>query len=160
MPFQVTRHLEGQVPDSVAFSTVGLSKFELTSRRTRKSIRHELIMCVPDSLRDGSVPGLLQQVGLTTLRSGNALLRGDVIGPAGPVLPGSSLTALYVGVPVYFPDEFAEVEEDGKTIIIAWLVPISDSEADYITEHGWRQFEHLLAEKDPDLVDVSRPSIC
>lgn len=155
-PFQVARFAGGMILDAVSFSTVGLSKYPLSSRRTGRGIRHELVMCVKDVLRDGPVPGLLQQAGNESLASGRPYLRGDVIGPRGGLFPRSELTALYVALPVYFPDDFAVAFENEAEIAIAWLVPISTGEADFVASHGWQAFEDLLTREDPDLLDVYR----
>jgi hypothetical protein len=66
---------------------------------------------------------------------------------------------VYVAIPVYFPDDFAVYDGDGDPIVIAWLVPISADEASYVKQHGWEAFETHLAETDPDLTDVFRPSL-
>ncbi len=103
--------------------------------------------------------GLLQQIGMEALAADRPLLRGDVIGPRGELFAGSGLEAVYVAIPVYLPDEFAVCDEDGTEIVIAWLVPISSSETQYVREHGWRAFEDRLVESDPDLTDVFRASL-
>jgi Suppressor of fused protein (SUFU) len=69
------------------------------------------------------------------------------------------MEALYVTLPVYFPNEFFTSEEESHTVVIAWLVPISASEAHYIVHHGWADFEDRLAEQDPDLTDFGRQPI-
>lgn len=159
MPFQVVRFPQGSGPETVSFATVGLSRHPLRSAAGGKEIRHELLMIVPDRLRDGPVPGLLQQIGMEALSAGRPLLRGEVIGPRGELFPDSGMEAVYVAIPVYFPDEFGVCDEDGAEIVIAWLVPISANEAQYVRDHGWRTFEERLVERDPDLTDVFRASL-
>lgn len=116
-------------------------------------------MVVPESLTAGPVPSLLHQVAMNALAQQSALLRGDVLGPQGPILPESSMEAFYVGMPVYFPDDFSTCEEQGRTIVIAWLIPISRTEADFVFNHGWSAFEDQLVDHDPDLTDPLRPSL-
>lgn len=82
-----------------------------------------------------------------------------MIGPAGALVPGSGLTALYVTMPSYFPRDFATFSGDHGEVVIAWLVPISDREADYLSTHGWDAFEDRLVEQDPDLVNFHRPTM-
>ena len=159
MPFQVVRFGQGSGPGTVSFSTLGLSRYGLPSSTSGREIRHELLMIMPDSLRDGPVPSLLHQVGMDVLTTERPLLRGDVIGPKGPLVPGSSMEALYVGIPVYFPDEFGACQEDGHSVVIAWLIPISAQEAAYVGRQGWEAFEDRLVEADPDLTDVYRASL-
>ena len=40
------------------------------------------------------------------------------------------------------------------------MIPISVSERDYVSDSGWDVFERRLVDKDPDLLDLNRPSIC
>ncbi|MDQ0201954.1 hypothetical protein J2S10_005165 [Neobacillus ginsengisoli] len=94
------------------------------------------------------------------LDSRNAFVRGDVIGPYGPIFDDSNLEALYVTIPGYFPDSFDAFKvDDKKTIIMAWLIPITSKEAEFIRQTGWEEFENKLEELNPDLIDLKRESI-
>lgn len=159
MPFKIVRFSYGSGPGTVSFCTLGLSRYGLRSTTSGREIRHEFLMVLPDSLRDGPAPSVLHQVGMDVLVSNRALLRGDVLGPQGPLFPGSSMEALYVGMPVYFPDEFASCREEEDAVVIAWLIPISAREANYVARLGWDSFEDRLVEADPDLTDVYRRSL-
>lgn len=157
MPFQIVRFTGGSDADSVGYSTLGLSRRVLPSPTSHLHIRHELLMLAPKALKPDHVASILLQVGEMLIGTERALLRGDVIGPAGALVPGSELTALYVTMPMYFPEEFATYSDDDGAVVIAWLVPITDSEADYVSSHGWDAFEDKLVEQDPDVVDFHRP---
>lgn len=159
MAFQIVQFSGGSDPGSVAFSTLGLSRHALQSPVSGRSIRHELLMLAPGSFPADRVVSLLEQVGTMTLGSHRPLLRGDVIGPAGALVPGSDLTALYVTGPVYFPDDFAIARSRDGDVVVAWLVPISTAEAQYVGRHGWQQFEEELVAHDPDLVDFERAGL-
>ncbi|MBW8761509.1 MAG: suppressor of fused domain protein [Microbacterium sp.] len=159
MPFQIVRFTGGSDADSVGYSTLGLSRRVLPSPTSHLHIRHELLMLAPEALKPDHVASILLQVGKMVIGMERALLRGDVIGPAGALVPGTDLTALYVTMPTYFPDEFATYSDDDGAVVIAWLVPITDSEADYVSSHGWDAFEDKLVEQDPDLVDFHRSAI-
>jgi hypothetical protein len=159
MPFQVVRFSDGSDFDSVGYATLRLSRFPLSSRTTGRVIRQELLVLAAESLDPDRVVSLLLQVGSAALHARHALLRGDVIGPAGAFIPGSDLTALYVAAPVYFPDEFATFVGDEGEVVIVWLVPISTLEANFVARRGWSAFEDKLVEQDPDLVDFSRPGM-
>jgi hypothetical protein len=136
------------------FSTLGLSRHPLTSRTSGRQLRLELLV----GGRPGDfLPGLLAQVAEELLGSGEAILRGDVLGPRGPLVPGSALEAWYAAIPVYQDDEFAAAAlDDGARAAIVWLVPVSRAEAAYVRSHGWQAFEDELVRHDPDLLDLGR----
>jgi hypothetical protein len=160
MPFQVAACGGGVVKDVTAFVTLGLSRAGLASVISNKLIRQELLMTVRSDCDVGGIPSLLQQIGSEALKKGVAYLRGDVIGPRGPLFNGSSLQAVYVTMPVYYPESFAVYKEpDGSSKVIAWLVPITLAEVEYIRRHGWSEFENLLAQRNPDLLNPRRSSM-
>lgn len=163
MPFQVVECRRTAIDDVIAFITLGLSHTELAMSECPdcgpRTVRQELLFLARTGGGDLPVPSLLQQVGQEALRQGTAYLRGEVIGPRGPLF-GSRLEALYVAAPVYQPDEFAGCTEvDGTERVIAWLVPITGEEAAFVRSWGWRAFESLLVEKNPDLTDTARLSV-
>lgn len=157
LPFQVVETTRGPIDETVAFLTIGLSNSPLTSVRTGRLIRQELTMVVRTQQGGLGVPSVLQQVASAVLASGQPLLRGDVLGPSGPLFERSSLEALYVAIPVYFKEAFAACDVPGVgSVIFAWLIPISRDEAEYVRVCGWERFEDRLADENPDLVDVFR----
>ncbi|MFI5711513.1 suppressor of fused domain protein [Kribbella sp. NPDC051620] len=155
MPFSVARYPEGSGSGSCAFSTIGLSKHELHWPNGR-TVRQELLMLVTDEHRDGSIPAVLQQVGTMLMAEHHAVRLGDLFGPNGPVVAGSALEAFWVHQPVYQPDDFAVFKD---TIVIAWLIPISPAEADFVRRRGSDAFQELLIEQDPNLMDLFRDSV-
>ncbi len=139
------------------FATIGLSRHHLKSRTSGRQLRLELITAGRPA---EFLPGLLGQVADELLASHEALLRGDVIGPRGPLVPGSALEAWYAAAPVYQDDGFAAVDlDDGARAAIVWLVPVSRAEAAYVGSHGWRAFEDELVRHDPDLLDLGRAEL-
>lgn len=179
LPFQVVRWSRGPDVGSVVYSTLGLSRTVMDSGcDAPRQVRQELVMMVTKSLPAEYVLAVFVDAVSVTVRTGRALARGDVLGPVPPVSPagggagltalpapgrprssiwGSEMSALYVADPVYLPDEFARVGvDDGPEVRMAWLVPITSAEARFVREHGWEEFEELLADQDPDLVDVFR----
>jgi hypothetical protein len=157
MPFQVVKFSRGSDLESVAYSTLGLSPHVLRSPRSGRAIRQELMMLAPLAPQHDVVVSLLLQVGAMALANDRALLRGEVIGPAGPIAEGSRLTSFYVGSPVYFPDEFATYAGPAGEVVVAWLVPVSDAEAGLVARAGWEALENEFVLRDPDLVDFHRP---
>ncbi|RZU16410.1 suppressor of fused protein SUFU [Kribbella rubisoli] len=159
MPFQIVRFAQGSGDRTVAFATLGLGRYPLISAATGRTIRHELLLLVSEELVNEPFPSLLQEIGEEAIRDDRALLRGDLLGPRGPLISESHLEALYVTMPVYFPDDFATCDSPDGPIVIAWLVPVSLAEARYIDSAGWEAFEDRLIEQDPNLMDFSRKSV-
>ena len=159
-PLNVVRLPGGPLAGCKVFATVGLNLHELKCPRSSTLIRQELVFLAANSFGDQNVPGLLQQVGREALESHTALLRGDVLGPRGRLFQDGEMEALYVSVPAYFPESFAAfTPQEGLTIVIAWLVPVTAGEAAFVTRFGWSAFEDNLASSQPDLCDPTRPGL-
>lgn len=103
--------------------------------------------------------GNLLTVAHDLISTHRALLRGEVIGPRGPIVAGSVLEAYYCALPVYFKDGLATFRGTVPGTVIIWVVPISHAEAHFVWEHGWQKFEDLLIARDPDLMDLRRNSL-
>jgi hypothetical protein len=158
-PFQVVECNGGAVVGATVFFTLGLSRFPLDSAAADKKIRHELFIATPQENRPKATPSVLQQIGGETVRSGKAWLRGQVLGPRGPLF-GSPMTAFYVMPAIGWPDAAAiHVENNGTRIVMARLVPITASEARFVHDHGWEPFEKILLDADSDLLDFERDPV-
>jgi len=151
----------GPIQNILTLATLGLSKVHLKLRKSGKLIRQELVFLLRDTAGTRNLPGVLQELVHEILQRGEALPRGIVIGPRGPLLEDSTVEALYVTAPVYFPDSFHVFRPaDGSDpIVLVWLVPITSKEAEYVRSHGWESFEERLAHYDPDLLDIHRASM-
>ena len=162
LPFQVAEFRGGgQLAGSTSYATVGLSAHYLPSPSGDKEMSMELIMSTHSALAPGRLPQSLQHLTKDLLRRHTAILRGQTFTLPGAVADGSVLSALYAAVPGYFDEDFDSVEiEDGRGVAVVWMIPISVSERDYVSDSGWDVFERRLVDKDPDLLDLNRPSIC
>lgn len=70
------------------------------------------------------------------------------------------MEAIYATSPFYFPSAFEVFEPAGLgPVNITWLIPVLREEGKFIQEQGWEAFEELIATKEPDLVDMERPSL-
>lgn len=88
------------------------------------------------------------------------LLYGDVVGPAGPLVPGASMDAIFVCEPTYYPAEFSSfVSVDGCKVQVRWLIPIHTVEARVVADRGARALEELLEKEDPDLLSLHRDAV-
>jgi Suppressor of fused protein (SUFU) len=152
-------HFAGQpVVEADTWATLGLSRIELEQPSCR--IRQELVFTCYREFKDWRPADILHVVASDVGLNAKALLRGDVLGPAGPLFDqASALEALYCAAPAaYFPDDFAEFGGTRPTTAFVWLVPLTVNEARFVREHGWSRFEDLLKDVDPDLLDLLRSS--
>jgi hypothetical protein len=147
------------VPGATAYCTLGLSKHCFHSAAGRK-FRQELLGCSWHRFDELAPEAILSAVAEELLATHTALVRGEVIGPRGPLVAGSALEALYCSQPVYFSDALATFAGSEPATVFVWLVPISAAEARYVADRGWSAFEDHLVARDPDLLDLLRPSTC
>ena len=105
------------------------------------------------------IASVLHAVAAELLEKHVALPRGQVIGPRGPLVPGSSLEAIACLSPWYWPDSFASFQEGSRITVMVWLVPIYPAEAEFIRKAGVDAFEARISEIDPDLLDLRRAPI-
>jgi len=159
-PFQVAQCPVGGIRETDAFVTLGLSKYELRSSSSGRPLRLELLAMIRRTEAVGTLPAILQGVGLELLATGRALLRGEVVGPRGPLWGHSKLQALYASSPVYLDDGFASCDlGDGTKCAFVWLMPITTNESAFVTTHGWEAFEDILATENPDLLVSDRDDV-
>ena len=57
-------------------------------------------------------------------------------------------------LPLYIPVKVVDV-----FTAWAWLVPVSEPEADYIRKNGWDEFWNFTGHEDCDLLNISRDSV-
>jgi hypothetical protein len=138
--------------------TLGLSHHRL-SQPSGTDLRQELMLHLPTTDQPANAAGILFQVAAELLDGHRGLLRGEIIGPRGPLFAATRMTALYATVPVYLPDEFAVCPTEAGLVVMTWLVPVTDEEAGYLRTHGWHALEQAFLAENPDLTDLSRPSI-
>lgn len=146
------------LPGAKTFVTTGLHRHLL--HLDERLFRHELLMSVWKKIPDEDIVSFMHQfVCNVILHAHHPLLRSEVIGPSLPIIPGSSLTAIYATLPVLFKDDFAVFRRTTPPTVFVWLLPIHAQEADFIQNEGWSAFEDFLVEKDPDLLDMQRESV-
>lgn len=159
-PFSILRFEGGPIAKTVTHCTLGFSNFPVPSKVSDKLIRLELMFMARSDVGDRNIPAILHDICKQSMDSDSALLRGEVIGPQGRLFAEFEMEALYVASPVYLPDDFGYfIKADGNVGAIAWLVPITRREAEFIFEQGWPKFEDRLLTINPDLLDFRRASI-
>jgi hypothetical protein len=158
--FRVIYFEKGPIDRTGVVATLGLSNTPLPIGKSERTVRLELVMVFRHEIGPQNLPSVLEQVGTEALFRGRAYLCGDVIGPRGLLIKDGTVSALYVAMPVYFPEGFETVHIEGEDpIVIAWLVPITEAEANFVRTEGSSAFENKLEEYDPDLLDFQRKSI-
>lgn len=156
LPFQVVRYAHGPDVGSVAYSTLGLSRRTFAAK-DGTGVRQELVILATKSLPVEYVLNVVRDVAASMAERNHALRQGEVLGPVPPPVPRSAMVAVYAALPVYFDDSFAtHVSASGEQVELVWVVPVTQPEAQFVRSHGWEAFEDLLADQDPDLVDVFR----
>lgn len=117
----------------------------------------ELVMTVHAAQAPARLPQVLQFVGAEQIAGHAPILRGQTIALPGSIAAGCGLSSLYAAIPGYFdPDFDVATLDDGRDVVISWMVPISEVERQYVQENGWKAFEQKLTERDPDLLDIFR----
>ncbi|MDG4820257.1 suppressor of fused domain protein [Asanoa sp. WMMD1127] len=138
--------------------TVGLWQRHLTVGGDG-ALHQELLMHVPNEDYPARAAGLLFQVAGELVGREAGLRQGQVLGPAGPVFPGSRMTALVATNPGYLPESFAVCRAEAVPIVLTLLVPVTTREADLVRSRGLPALTHLFAAQDPDLTNPNRPEV-
>jgi len=74
-----------------------------------------------------------------------AVLRGDCIGPRGPLRPGSRFEALYCTSPIFLDEaDHSMVDEAGRDVALVWVLPVTSEEAGLRRDAGWEVLEDRL----------------
>jgi hypothetical protein len=153
---QVVSFREQPQAGIATFATLGLSRYSLKQKQDGKKIRQELLVSSSDVLPPDAVAAFLLSVAEHALRQERALLRGEVIGPHSPVIPSSTLTAVFVTNPSPLNRALIDFASDPPPTVFAYLIPITANEASLVQEKGWQWFEEELEEQDPDIWDLNR----
>jgi len=139
-------------------ATLGLSDTVLAMSEGRK-VRQELLMAVRNDRAPEEFGKLLIHIAEGLQRSGQALVRGEVIPLGGRLAADSTAEALYASIPVVFPEGLATLTDSSPPTVFVWLVPLLPREAAYVGSSGWSELEDRLEAADPDLFDLRRGSV-
>jgi hypothetical protein len=137
------------------YLSLGLSKLPMTLSED-KEVRQELVFSVYSMVISSMVVSFMLSLCEAIIGRGKAILRGEVIPLSKEVAKRIGFDAVYCTNPVFFDGEFCDYDESSPPTVIVWMLPIYQSEVDYISAHGWESFEDLLEEKDPDLCSLER----
>jgi hypothetical protein len=140
------------------FVTTGLSEVSL-DQADKGPITQELLFACRGE-HDHDVVGLLGVISEDVANRGRALERGEVIGPAGPIIQSSPLTSVVATLPVFLPDS-AVFYPGAPATMLVWLLPLSSGEAALARKLGSERFESMLDKmaQSADLYDLNRQEI-
>lgn len=155
LTIEIRRYADRPRPRAVTYLTFGLHEAVLPVKHGQM-IRQELVFSHWDHNLGLDGPALLHGVAVELRRRGQALLQGQALMQA--TWPGYRVDALYVTPPPYFPESFDLCAATVPPTMLVGLVPIDASERDFLGQQGWRRFEDLWAERNPNLLDLGRPS--
>lgn len=149
----------GQPYDGVTtYVTLGLSRDPLPMTEGRQ-VRQELVFVADDRYPREQVASFLLTFADYLRGQGRALLRGDVVGPGPPLIPGVRSNAVYAAIPVLHEEGLATYGGTQPPTVFVWVVPVHGVEAELVRSEGWDRFEDLLEQRNPDFGDLDRPPV-
>ncbi|BES71435.1 hypothetical protein RE428_24530 [Marinobacter nanhaiticus D15-8W] len=155
---QVVSFLDCPCETVSTFITLGMSGEALKINETKK-VRQELVLSVYSMEIPNLIVSCLMSVCEAIIARGKAALRGEVLPLTDELADRLGFDAVYCTMPVFFDDEFCTYEESSPSTVMVWILPIFESEANYIDANGWESFEDLLEEKDPHLCSLKRDPV-
>jgi hypothetical protein len=153
-PLQVIAFPNRPAKGATTLCTLGLSAHELCS--SSGHVRQELLISAWDRFAGKELAATLMIFGTQILDTHRAKETGDVIGPAGPIIPESELEAILCLPPDSFPTAFAFCSATEPPTGFLRLVPVSANEASEVSRDG---IDHLLSrwrQQGIDLLNLSR----
>jgi len=157
--FSVVRFDQVPIAGVTAFSTLGLGRHPMQLNKSGVRIRVEFMVLIRTEQSTGPIANVLHSIASEVVSAGRTYLRGEVANFRAPFIPESEMEAIYFTRPTYFNDVFSSASESGHQVSLVWLVPISRAESQFVAIHGWNAFEDWLETVDPDLTDISRPTM-
>ena len=156
---QVVKTSNQPVKGVVTYSTLGMSHTVLRMPGDRV-VRQELVFAVYERFAPADVAGFLLGFGASVLSLGEALFRGDTIGPQNALIPGVAANSIYCTAPVPFDERLATYYDGSHPpTVFVWALPITGDEAEFVRRNGWTKLEELLESREPDLWDLDRASV-
>lgn len=127
--------------------TYGLSRLPLT-QDSGAELRQELLICWPDEKMGDTLLAHLYAVAQTMAVTGETLGRGVLLPlPAEPVLESGGpepFAAWFANVPYFLPRDGVLLETVEPPLMLTWLIPVYQAEADFILQQGVEAFEDKL----------------
>jgi hypothetical protein len=158
LPCQYLRFEDTPFSGASTVVTLGLSRHTLIQKSGRL-IRQELLVSAHSAVFDVHLVGALDVVARELDERHVPLSRGQIISHRGSLLPNSRLEAFIVMNPWYWRDELSCFNGVVPPVYIAWLIPITGRETEYLQNEGIDAFEAAMESQDPDFLDLHRESM-
>lgn len=161
-PYQVVECHNGTVPNVVSFCSVGLCSVDFYSKKSRRKIKHEIILSFDKDHIPSNPVSIIKQMADQALECREAYLENQIITRPGFIFDEAYFTGLWIKPPVFFGEEafvYHGNDTQGYPCIIAWLVPLFPSEIDFIKKNGADRFEDILEESTADLFLTTRQGV-
>lgn len=151
--FRVAAYGDQPMTGALTFVTLGLSDQPLGE----DGVRQELLLSVMKDDYADSLLNVLFGIGHHLSQTGEPAGYGDILDWTEPIVEGGP-SHLLVYSPSHLGDD-AETVPGNEPVDILWLIPITQSEADFVRDRGLDAFTSMLAKRDPDLFDLHRDSV-
>lgn len=160
LPFTVLHFSPQPVAGASTFLTHGLAETVLLLPGGIP-IRQELMLALYDGqVEPARAAEILLYLGSELLKGETALQYGGLAGPfAAPFGEACDKTAFYLTPPNYFPDALAICPATSPPTLFLWAVPVTEAEGQFAYDAGGAAMEALLADANPDVLNVRRPSL-
>jgi len=146
------------VKNAFTLSTIGLSN-KVFYQPDQTPVRHEILFCAHKPFLSDEIYSCLFDFVDYALSQDESITVGQLFDFEAPISNKTSMEAFVFYEPGYFDDGIFVFEETDPAVIVAWAIPIHRKELSFIDKNGAEAFDDLLAKFDPDLLDLSRPSI-
>ncbi len=121
------------------------------------ALQRELSFCCYERFAGTAIGKVVAGVAQRILETGAPHFWGDLLD--GFPVAGTRMTALYVAQPVFWPHGFETIPPEKPAVWVAWLVPVTASEAGHIGRFGFHDFDIRIEEEDADLMDLGRKAL-
>lgn len=133
----------------VVLGTFGLSRLPLTQSNDAE-LRQEVLICWPEDEMTDSLLSHIYSIAQTIAVTGTSLGRGELLPiPKHPPLYSGRdepFVAWYASVPYFLPSEGVLCEAVEPPMLLTWLMPVYENEAEFIVANGVEAFEEKILE--------------
>ncbi len=142
--------------DTLVFSTIGLCQYDIGLKVEKRDLRVELLSI--GNKKDEKWANILASTAFEVMDTGSCGYGAIIQSVVREYFPCSSLEHVLLLSPAFW-DNYDTLSDDET--IVAWLqlLPISESERQFVLTNGVEKFDKLLEEKETDVLDMERLSI-